>query len=280
MAYVPVAYQLYSAREEAQRDLEGVFAHLHALGYDGVEFAGFYDWSIPEVRRLLDAYGLRGISSHVPLHVIEADMFGTIARHLALGCAYIAVPNLDTAHRPGGHRFSHTLALLHRFGALCREAGITLLFHNHFCEFQRVSGQYGLDFLYDAVPENLLGTQLDVCWIDYAGEDPLAFLRKYAGRIPVVHLKDYVHRPGDISPYEWDDLTAEQQTMQSKFAFCPWGFGGMDARAVYETAIACGAEWFVVEQDDPFEGSALDNCAQSMQTIRQLRRDDKKGSEK
>lgn len=271
MSNIPVAYQLYSVREEAQQDLERVFAHLHALGYDGVEFAGLFDWPIPWVRKLLDQYELRAISSHVQLSLMERDMSAVLSQHAELGCQYITVPHLDREHRPGGALFSHTIALFYRLGELCRQAGMTLLFHNHFCEFERVSGQYGLDFLYDAVPAELLQTQLDVCWITYAGEDPLAYLRKYAGRSPVVHLKDFVFRQGDLSPYEWEELPPDEQNRRSQFAFCPWGYGRLDVPTIYRTACECGARWFVVEQDYPWEADAMINCEQSMRTIKSLR---------
>ncbi|HML49384.1 MAG TPA: hypothetical protein PKE04_21810, partial [Clostridia bacterium] len=61
--------------------------------------------------------------------------------------------------------------------------------------------QYGLDFLYDAVPAAFLMTEIDTCWVKYAGEDPSAYVRKYAGRCPVIHLKDYVGRRGERQPY-------------------------------------------------------------------------------
>ena len=75
----PVAYQIYSAREEAAQDLNAVLASLKAMGYDGVEFAGFYGHTAEEVKAMLDANGLKAISSHVPFVQIEEDMFGVIS---------------------------------------------------------------------------------------------------------------------------------------------------------------------------------------------------------
>lgn len=167
----PVAYQIYSAREEAEKDLNAVLAALKGMGYDGVEFAGFYGHSAQEVKAMLDKHGLVAISSHVPFAQIEADMFGVIAYHQAIGCSHIAIPYLDDATRPGSTGFGRTIAVIHRFARLMKEAGLTLLYHNHDFEFVQISGQYALDFLYDAVPADLLKTELDVCWVKYAGED-------------------------------------------------------------------------------------------------------------
>ena len=108
----PVAYQIYSAREEAAQDLNAVLATLKELGYDGVEFAGFYGLTAEAVKEMLDQNGLVALSSHVPFAQIEADMFGVIAYHQAIGCKYIAVPYLDDQTRPGAPGFAHAIAVI------------------------------------------------------------------------------------------------------------------------------------------------------------------------
>ena len=153
-----IGYQVYSARDDAQKDLYGTLKALKEMGYDGVEFAGFYCHSAQEVRAMLDDLKLIGISNHLPFAQIEADMFGEIAYHLTIGCKYIAVPFMDEATRPGSAGFAHAINVIYRFGQLCREADIQLLYHNHDFEFITLSGQYGLDFLYSSVPACVLQT--------------------------------------------------------------------------------------------------------------------------
>ena len=141
-----IGYQLYSAREECSKDLMGVLKQLKALGYDGVEFAGFYGHTAEEIRGMLDEAGLVAFSDHVPYAVIEQDMFAVISDHLKIGCKYIAVPFLDEAHRPGQPGFADVIRTIAKFGALCKAAGIQLLYHNHDFEFEKISGMYALDF--------------------------------------------------------------------------------------------------------------------------------------
>ncbi|MEG0768111.1 MAG: sugar phosphate isomerase/epimerase, partial [Clostridia bacterium] len=90
-----IAYQIYSAREDAEKDLCGVLRQLKQMGYDGVEFAGFYGHTAEEVAGMLQKTSLQAISSHVAFSLIEQDMFGVIAYHLEIGCQYIAIPYLD-----------------------------------------------------------------------------------------------------------------------------------------------------------------------------------------
>lgn len=265
MKQVPVAYQLYSAREDVAKDMNGVFKQLKAMGYDGVEFAGFFGHSAEEIKKMLEDNGLVAISSHVPVQAIQEDMFGTIAFHQKIGCRSIAIPYLDDAHRPGTPGFADMLRLIQRFGRLCKEAGIQLLYHNHDFEFVQLSGMYGLDFLYAATCPCVLKTELDVCWVKYAGEDPAAYLRKYAGRAPVVHLKDYVGHKGEGTPYGL--IGQSKQADAVAFEFRPFGHGCQDAKAVVEAGIEAGAEWFVIEQDQWYNRTPMEAAKMSIDTL-------------
>jgi len=245
---LPIAYQVYSAREEAQADLSGVLGQIKALGYDGVEFAGFYGHAAEEVKTMLVKYGLTAISSHVPIAKIIEDMFGVISYHKTIGCSYIAIPFLDESSRPGAPGFASMLKTIYQFGTLCKAAGIQLLYHNHDFEFVTLSGQYALDFLYEAVPADILQTEIDTCWLKYAGVEPTAYVRKYAGRCPVVHLKDYVGHKDGKTPYGLigTDKAADKDVA---FSFKPVGMGCQDIPAIVTAAVESGAKWLVVEQD-------------------------------
>ena len=267
----PVAYQLYSAREEAAQDLNAVLATLKGLGYDGVEFAGFYGHTAEEVKEALEKNGLVAISSHVPFAQIEADMFGTIAYHQAIGCKFIAVPYLDAETRPGAPGFAHAIAVMDRFGRLVKEAGMTLLYHNHDFEFISLSGMYGLDFLYEALPEDVIKTELDVCRVKYAGENPADYIRKYAGRCPVVHLKDFVGVKQDGStPYALIGLDEDEKKETQAFEFRPFGYGSQNAEEVVTAGIESGAEWFVIEQDQSVGRTPLEAAELSIGTLKKI----------
>ena len=267
----PVAYQIYSAREEAAQDLNAVLATLKGLGYDGVEFAGFYGHTAEEVKAMLDANGLVAISSHVPFVQIEADMFGVIAYHQAIGCKYIAVPYLDDQTRPGAPGFAHAIAVIDKFGRLLKEAGMTLLYHNHDFEFVTMSGMYGLDFLYEAIPADYLQTELDICWVKYAGENPADYIRKYAGRCPIVHLKDFVGRKEDGStPYALIGLDENEKKDTQAFEFRPVGYGCQNVEEVLNAGIESGAQWFIVEQDQSIGRTPLEAAEMSIGTLKKL----------
>jgi sugar phosphate isomerase/epimerase len=267
-----IGYQIYSAREEAEKDLLGTLEQLAAMGYDGVEFAGFYGHSAEDVCGMIAKTGLTPISSHYPWQAIEKDMYGTISYHLAVGCKYIAIPYLDEATRAGSAGFAKTIQGIYKFGRLAKEAGIQLLYHNHDFEFTKVSDEYGLDFLYDAVPACILKTELDTCWVKYAGEDPAAYIRKYAGRCPIIHLKDYVGRKSDRQPYALIQAegTATGADQDAAFEFRPVGYGCQDMESIVNAGLESGAEWFIVEQDLSVGRPPLEAAKMSRDTIKKL----------
>ena len=267
----PVGYQLYSARDEAAQDLNAVLASLKAMGYDGVEFAGFYGHTAEEVKEMLDKNGLVAVSSHVQFSLIENDMFGTIAYHQAIGCKCIAEPYLDDATRPGAPGFAHAIAVIDKFGRLLKEAGMTLLYHNHDFEFIDLSGMYGLDFLYTALPADVLQTELDCCWVKYAGVDPADYIRKYAGRCPIVHLKDFVGRKEDGStPYALIGLDENEKKDTQAFEFRPFGYGSQNVEEVVTAGIESGAEWFIIEQDQSIGRTPLEAAELSIGTLKKI----------
>lgn len=273
---IKLGYQIYSAREEAEKDLAAVCAKLKEFGYDGVEFAGFYGYTAEQINDILNANGLVAVSSHVPYVSIVEDMAGTIAFHKAIGCKFIAVPYLDEQTRPGAPGFAAAIRNIAAFGAMCKAEGIQLLYHNHDFEFIKLSGQYGLDFLYDAIPAELLATELDTCWVNVAGECPAAYIRKYAGRCPVVHLKDFIgaKKEGEvlyalIKSDGSDDVKVEQKD-EPAFDFRPVGYGKQDIPAIIAAGLESGAQWFIVEQDRSSERPPLDAAKMSCDYVRGL----------
>ena len=268
-----IGYQLYSAREDASRDLAGVLKQLKALGYDAVEFAGFYGHTADEIKVLLDEAGLAAVSDHVPYAVIEKDMFAVISDHVKIGCRCIAIPFLDEEHRPGQPGFAEVLRTINKFGRLCREAGIQLLYHNHDFEFVRLSGMYALDFLYAATDPEVLQTEIDTCWVNYSGEDPAAYVRKYAGRAPIVHLKDFVGSRGGAQPYaliKADGSDDGKNSDSTAFEFRPVGHGCQNVPAIVEAGLEAGAFCFVVEQDQWYDRPALEAAKMSIETLKKI----------
>ncbi|MCL2287369.1 MAG: sugar phosphate isomerase/epimerase [Firmicutes bacterium] len=247
---LPVALQLYSIRDEMAKDFAGTLKLVKEMGYDGVEFAGFGGHDVPEVKKMLEDSGLVAISGHVPYEAFLQDAQKVFADYKALGCKYVAIPWLDAKMAPGGEDFKATLEKIHEIGKAANAAGITLLYHNHEFEFKKVDGVYGLDMLYDSVPACCLATQIDTCWVKVAKLDPADYVRKYKGRAPVVHLKDFIME-GDVTGgmYELIGKDEDEEIKKDGFEFRPVGQGMQDIPSILDACLHAGTEWVVVEQD-------------------------------
>ncbi len=254
---LPVALQLYSVRDDLEADFRGTLEKVKEMGYAGVEFAGLYGHSAKEIKAMTDEIGLVPISAHVPLVDMVADPEGIMALYEEIGCKYIVVPYVTEERRPGADKFDTMIEEIKMLGAVAKKHGMQLLYHNHDFEFVKVNGEIGLDVLYASVPADLLATEIDTCWANVGGEDPAAYVKKYTGRAPVVHLKDFFIS-GKLPKHMYALIGIdedEQDEEPSSFELRPLGRGVQNVPALLDAAVAAGAEWVVVEQDNPEAGS-------------------------
>lgn len=260
----PIALQLYSVRDRMACDFEGTLAAVAEMGYDGVEFAGLYGKSGEEVAALLEKYHLTAVSAHIPLAEMAADPDSIFETYRKIGCKFAAVPYIGAGGRPGEAGYADTLASVRFVAEKAKEYGIKMLYHNHDFEFVRLeNGEYGFDNIYSTIPADLLATELDCCWVNVAGEDPSDYLKKYAGRAPIVHLKDFV-MPGKKPThlYALIGLNEEDQPKDEEaFSFRPVGYGAQNIPKILAAAEEAGSIWMVVEQDDPSMGKTSMECA-------------------
>jgi sugar phosphate isomerase/epimerase len=269
MKKLPIALQVYSVREEAEKDFENTMRQVKAMGYDGVELAGLYGLAPEEIRRILTELALPAISAHVPYVTLIADIEKTVSDYAAIGCKYIAIPYLTEENRPGAALFDEVIENIRKIGAACSKLGVTLLYHNHDFEFVKMpDGSYGLDYLFQSVSPSLLQTEIDTCWVRVSGVDPADYIAKYTGRAPVVHLKDYVGQKSD-NMYELIGLEDEKKAPQA-FAFKAVGAGVQNIPSIIKAAEEAGACWLVVEQDAHTENSAMKDAALSIDYLKSL----------
>ena len=267
---LPIAVQVYSVRDDAAKDLRGTLEKIKAMGYDGVEFAGLYGYSPEDIRNMCDQVGLVPVSAHVPYVDMVADARGVLTQYATIGCKFVAVPYLMPEHRPDGGHFDEVIANVRKIGEVARELGMTLLYHNHDFEFVKLDGKYALDILYDAVPADYLQTELDTCWVNVGGEEPAAYVRKYSGRAPVVHLKDFYGEKSE-DMYELIGIENKAPKRPGNFEFRPVGSGIQNFPAIIEAAKDAGALWLVVEQDVATMGlTPLESIRKSREYLRSI----------
>ncbi len=177
--------QLYSVRDITQTDMRGALLSIAKQGYSFVEFAGFFGFSAAEISSMLGEAGLRVSGTHTGLAELKEKTEETIAYHKAIGNTKIYVPYTELNTQEKIDAFIADMAVLQpRF----EKEGIRLGYHNHDMEFKpNDDGSVSIEQLYYRTNLEL---EIDTFWAYAAGIDPVAVLKRFAGRIPVIHIKD------------------------------------------------------------------------------------------
>lgn len=266
-----VALQLYSVRDEMAKDMDATLKAVKEMGYDYVEFAGYFGKSAEEVRAILDKYNLKCISVHCSYESILDEPQKHVNYLKTIGAEYCAIPSLKENKHKGHEAFDKAAKEITQVAALLKENGIQLLYHNHDFEFHKYEGKFLLDWLYETIPADFLQPQIDTCWVRYAGYDPCEYIAKYAGRIKVLHLKDFVCK--NLTPFPLYDLngnTEKAQNCDDGFEFRPVGHGIQDFPAILDAAEKAGIDCVIVEQDEWPTATSMESAKQSCEYLKSL----------
>ena len=261
-----IGVQLYGVKHTMEKDFEGTLKALADMGYEYVEFAGYYGRTAEELKAVLDKYGLKCISVHQGLEFYNDDPKGKMEYLKHFGVKYSIIPWYSAAELAGSERWPETAAKFKAAAEMLYANGMKLGYHNHDFEFKKHDGKYLHDYICEAIPEEMFEPQLDTCWVHYAGIDPVEKIREFSGRVTVVHLKDFVCKNLGGGPvYALIDKDGNAKgggsREESGFEYRPVGQGMQDIGAILNACEECGTEYVIVEQDDPSEGLSELECA-------------------
>ena len=229
MSKLPVALQLYTVRDQTEKDFAGTVRKVAKMGYNSVEFAGTGELSAAECKALLDELNLKAVGPHSGIHLLVNELDAQLDYFAELGAPYITCPFLPEPYRVES-AFSETVALFERIGKACKARDMQFCYHNHAFEFEnRVGDKTLFDAIYDETDPDLVKGEIDVYWVTFAGLDPAKLIAARSGRFPLIHLKD---------------MTAGDEP-----TFAEVGEGIIDMPAIFRASEANGATWYVVEQD-------------------------------
>lgn len=248
MSRIPIALQLYSVRHDCERDLEGTLEAVAQMGYDGVEFAGYYGRSAEQLRSLLDRFGLRCAGTHTRLETLSAEnVSDTVAFNKILDNRFLIVPSLPEEARASRQGWLNTARLFNEIAARLRDKDMVTGYHNHWVEFAPLDGELPMDTFFGNTSDDVV-MQIDIGNALHGGGDPIHFLRKYPGRAQTIHLKEYAKG--------YDKALI--------------GEGNVDWQQVFSLCEEQGVtEWYIVEQEsyahEPLE--CVKRCVENLRAM-------------
>lgn len=229
--------QLYSVRDLIPKDPKGVMTQLAQMGYKQFESysgpQGFL-WGMQpkEIKSFLDGLGVKMVSTHFN-YGAQAQKDDELKKSMDMakeaGLSYLLCPYIGAQKTMDDWK-----RIADRFnvvGEMARKNGLKFGYHNHDYSFKPLNGQIPQEYLLaNTDPKNVM-FELDLCWIDVAGQDPVAHLNKYGKRYELCHIKDYKKVNG--KPVQ-NDL----------------GQGSVDFKSTLQAARKNGLKYFIVEQEE------------------------------
>ena len=261
---------LYTVRDQMQADAAGTLKAIADLGYRYVETG-----LLPALGPALKAAALKQASAYAPTYLVTGNRKAwtgagemlpesytwsqAIDEAKAQGLEYLVIVYLMKAERGGLDVYKDLAARLAKAGEACRKAGLGLAYHPHAFEYEMIDGVRPIELLLKETPKEALGLELDTFWSSIAGVDPVKMVQTYAGRVPLVHLKDKAKG----TPVQYDEGKVPHEAFQET------GRGEVDFGAFLPAAAKAGVKYYYVEQDYS-AGSPLDSLRTSRQALAAL----------
>ncbi len=250
-----VGIQLYSLRDDVDKDVKGVIGKIAAAGYKEIETYGlsneqqFFGLSVKEFSDLLKANKLVTPSGHyMPTAMMFENGNGDDVKKLCevgnlLGQQYIVIPYLEEERRKTIDQYKALAERMNKAGEICKTANLQLAYHNHDFEFIQMDGQTGYDIFMNSTDKALVKLELDLYWVVRAGLDPVEIFKKQPGRFPMVHIKD---------------MDKTDNTKNTEI-----GNGSIDFKRILESTELAGIKHFYLEQENNYVPDTIGSIQKS-----------------
>ena len=231
---IPIGLQLYSVRDVAGKDVPSTLERVAELGYQGVEFAGYYDLSAEELRKLLDQNGLKCCGTHLHLSALAEDALrGTVEFNKILGNEFLIVSSLSRNRMDSLASLIDTAKLFTDLAEELRDSGMRIGYHAHGQDFEPVADRIPWEVIFANAGPNVV-MQLDTGNCLAGGGDPIAVLKAFPHRSATIHLKEHGGLEGAVI-----------------------GEGDVPWREVFQLCETTGdTQWYIVEQET-YRGSSF-----------------------
>ncbi|MBE7157288.1 MAG: sugar phosphate isomerase/epimerase [Rhodospirillales bacterium] len=233
LSHANLGFQVYTVRNIIDSDPAGVLKQVHDIGYgniEGTQAVVEKNWDA------IQASGLKPVSIHLSMKPTDEQLADAKKK----GFQFAVIPYVGVESRGGVDVMKKLAAQFNEAGKRAKDNGLTLCYHNHAFEFEPMNGTRPLDILMGETKPEYVQLEMDIFWVTVAGNDPVQLLKKYSGRVPLLHLKD-----------KEKGVPAKPQYNENvpKDTFKEVGNGTINIPAVLKAASSAGVKQYFVEQD-------------------------------
>jgi sugar phosphate isomerase/epimerase len=223
-----VGIQLYSVRDLCVKDFLLTIRQIAEIGYKHVELAGYYGVSAKELRSALSDAGLNAPSAHIGLTMDKPEEWKDnlkvqVEYAWELGIKRFVVPGCPLGLNPTVVDVNKIADVLEEASGIVTTSGMAFGYHNHDFEFKAVDGKLVIDRLFERIPAEKIFAEFDLGWVKVAGQDPAAYVEKYADRVQLVHAKDFKADGVDTEigkgTVDWDAALAASEKAAVEYVF-------------------------------------------------------------
>lgn len=255
-----IGVQLYTVRDVILKQPAETLKAIDEIGYREAEVVAA---TLERIWPDLQKTRLKPVSAHVDSALFKPEnqekFQATIADLKTKGFSYAVYPYVPPAQRHGEDTFKELADTLNRAGAECKKAGLRLCYHNHAFEFQNYGSKFGLEIMMDALDKSVAALEMDVFWVSVGGHDPAELLKKYSGRVDLLHVKDKAQ-----------GTAVQYNEGVARTAFKEAGKGTLDWKVILKAAHAAGVKHYFVEQDQT-PGNPIESLKTSFDYLHSLK---------
>lgn len=274
-----IGVQMFNLKDKIKE--LGVYETLKTvkeLGFSAVEVTqmDMNEENVSELKRASQDFNIKIASVSAPLDTmpgmpgesLTTDFDKIVADCKKLDCNYVRIGMMPITLMGHKDKVMEYIFQAEEMANRLAEHGIELYYHNHHIEFEKYDGEPLLDMMKNNTSK--LGFELDVHWIQRGGEDPVNVIKRFAGRVSLLHLKDYRIGHIDLTEDDYKDMSKFMYKFTNIIEFAELGEGSLDIQAIIEAGQESGVKYFLIEQDDTYGKDPFDCLKTSGAYLQQL----------
>ena len=229
---------------------------MKETGYDGIELCGFMIKKMPltvriltrlagmpmgksgnlDWKKLIHESGLKVVSVHEDLGTILRVPEEVIEEAKAYDTKYVVITGMHHFDYSDKDALLELVDKLNKAGQTLKKGGISLLYHNHNCEFRKVEDdKTAFELIIEKTNPEYVNFEFDSYWTAEAGVDPLALMEILGDRIKLYHIND---RGSRVNGKTSSILKSDSMEL---------GYGNMNLKGMVEVAKKSGVEAIILE---------------------------------